>query len=335
MRIAIPTYRHAEKFKTLKFLELQGQKRSNTFIFFHGEKEYFSYKNNNDLSGYNCIINDLSGETGQKNKMLEVMKKPFLMLDDDIYDFYVMKHNRWEKKRMDFIERIAERFLIAESMSANIFGFNKFSNDVFARGSSKTVFNKFFCLEARADERLHKRYKEMSDVLGFDIWDFYKRLSRGAGYRRLNYNIKRPYYEKMEALCKKIGLRFYVSDAHGKEYCEGVCCCGLSEKWNYSRGQFTEALNIAKKNGVVYFKDIEKDILIFKNILWNRAENFNTGTVAQRAKRQYQSLYDYIRGIWNTPNSLRSPYKYFEGVLHPEGLDEDNNVIYIYKGGKK
>lgn len=41
-------------------------------------------------------------------------------------------------------------------------------------------------------------------------------------------------------------------------------------------------------------------------------------------------MYDYIQEMWNTPNSSKSPYKYFGGVLIPKGLDADGNVVYIY-----
>lgn len=43
---------------------------------------------------------------------------------------------------------------------------------------------------------------------------------------------------------------------------------------------------------------------------------------------------DYLRSIWNNPKDGKSPYKYFEGVLYPVGLDEDNNVIYKYNTKK-
>jgi len=43
---------------------------------------------------------------------------------------------------------------------------------------------------------------------------------------------------------------------------------------------------------------------------------------------------DYLREIWNTPKDSKSPFKYFEGVLYPIGLDKDNNVIYKYNTKK-
>jgi len=192
------------------------------------------------------------------------------------------------------------------------------------------VSTEFFCLEARADGRLMKRYEEMSEIIGFDIYNYYKHHSGGTGYFRLNYNLKKDRILKMFDLCKKQNLRFYVSDAHHKEKCHNGCCCGLFEDWNYSRGQFTEALLIARKRGVVYFQDIEPHLEMYKKFLYTRASGFNTLPTTNRLKRINMTMYDYIREHWNTPNSSKSPYKYFSGILKPIGLDDDNNVIYEF-----
>lgn len=134
----------------------------------------------------------------------------------------------------------------------------------------------------------------------------------------------------MENLSNKLGLRFYVSDAHHKEKCHNGSCCGLPESWNYSRGQFTEALLIAKNNGIVKFSDIAKHLEYAKKFMWGKACGFNSTSSKVRAKRKNQTMFDYIRGIWNNPNSNNSPYKYFNGVLYPIGIDENKDIIYKY-----
>lgn len=198
---------------------------------------------------------------------------------------------------------------------------------------ANAVSTEFFCMEGRADERLKDRYRQMSEIIGFDIYDFYKKYTTYAsGYMRLNKNIKLKYTKKMKALCDNLGMRFYVSDAHNKEFCHNGSCCGLSEEWNYSRGQFTEALIIAKRNGIVKLCDISKDLQMYKGFLWGSASGFNTNSAKTRIKRKNFTMYDYIRNIWNTPNNRRSPYKYFEGALTPVGIDEEKNVIYKYNG---
>ena len=199
-----------------------------------------------------------------------------------------------------------------------------------ADAGATAVSTEFFCVEGRADDRLKERYKQMEQVLGYDLLSFYKRHSATQGYYRLNLAIKEPYIVAMKQLCDELGLRFYVSDAHFKEYCHNGSCCGLPEGWAYSKGQFTEALLIAKKNGVVHWSDIEADIDKLHGYSYRNAAGFNTNSAENRAIRVNQSMKDYIREAWNTPNSGRSPYKYFEGVLLPIGLDEQKNVIYKY-----
>lgn len=192
------------------------------------------------------------------------------------------------------------------------------------------VSTEFFCLEARADDKLKERYTRMSNLVGFDIYEFYRTQSKGAGYRRLNYAIKEKFVNEMQEECDKLGMRFYVSDAHHKERCPNGSCCGLDDSWNYSRGQFTEALVIAKNKGKVLFSDIEPHLEMYKKFQWCRATGFNTSTMAETSRRYY-TMYDYFREIWNSPNSAKSPYKYFSGVLYPIGLDEQKNVIYEFR----
>lgn len=203
-----------------------------------------------------------------------------------------------------------------------------------AKAGATAVSTEFFCLEGRIHDGLRPRYQQMSDALGFDIVDFYKNNSMvSSGYMRLNWKVKEPYVNKMEALCKKLGLRFYVSDAHHKDKCANGSCCGLGNNWNYQKGQFTEILVQAKKrkDGLVYWsQDMDPHIQMFKKFLWRRADGFNTQGTRQRMSRLNQTMYDYIHEIWNSPNNAKSPYKYFQGLLRPVGLDDAGDVIYKY-----
>lgn len=193
-----------------------------------------------------------------------------------------------------------------------------------------SVSTEFFCLEQRADKHLMNRYNQMSKIIGFDIYKFYKNNSLKRGYLRLNYNIKEKYINEMKSKCDELGLKFYVSDAHHKEKCNNGSCCGLPESFNYSRGQFTEALLIAKNNGQVRFSDISKHILGFDKFKWSIAEGLNTGSNEKRLVYGNTTLYEVMRNTWNDPNSANSPYKYFSGILQPIGLDENKDIIYKY-----
>lgn len=206
-----------------------------------------------------------------------------------------------------------------------------------AEAGADSVTTEFFCLETRATPDLKMKYKIMSDLVGYDIWEFYKKHSHGAGYRRLNYALKRKTIKNMKKIAHKHKMLFYTSDAHHKEKCDIVCCCGTPPSFKIYDGHFAGALQTAKKrkNHTVYWKDIEKDVEKYLgHFEWYSAAGFNTGSSKMRAKRKTQTMADYLRSIWNNPKDSKSPYKYFEGVLYPVGLDKDNNVVYKYNAKK-
>lgn len=201
-----------------------------------------------------------------------------------------------------------------------------------ADAGATAVSTEFLCIERRSLS-LRAVMPVINELCGFDLYDFYIKHSPGAGYLRLSEQVKRPFYANMKALCDKIGLRFYVSDAHWKELCANGSCCGLGTEWNYSRGQFCEALQIAKTKGYVRWDDIAAaNAAIFSKVPYVRAQGLNTVGCENRAKFDGMSLTDYMRYLWNTPKAGSSPYKLFFGVIVPDGHDEDGNIIYRYKG---
>lgn len=200
-----------------------------------------------------------------------------------------------------------------------------------------SVTTEFFCLETRADENLKEKYNTMSKVLGYNVWDFYRKHSKGAGYKRLNYQIKKPIIKNMKKIAHKNKMLFYISDAHHKEKCDLVCCCGTPPSFKVYGGHFAGALQIAKKRKthLVYWSDIDPTVQkYFGHFRWYDAMGFNTGSSRERGKRKKQTMADYLRSIWNNPKSSKSPYNYFEGILYPVGLDKDKNVIYKYNTKK-
>lgn len=195
---------------------------------------------------------------------------------------------------------------------------------------ASAVTTEFFCLEMRAINQAKEHYKVISECCGFDIVEFYRKYSVSEGYLRLNRKIKEPYIKKMQDLCHKLGMRFYVSDAHFKETCDNCCCCALPPNWDYSRGNFSAALQIAKKTGEVRWSDIEKDMYYLEDVPYVGAEGFNTCKSEYRAMFYKSSMKDYLHYLWNAPKRGQSPYKLFERVLVPNGLDENGDIIYKY-----
>ncbi len=197
------------------------------------------------------------------------------------------------------------------------------------KAGATAVTTEFFCLEMRSIKTAKQHYDTISKRAGFDIVDFYRKHSNGTGYLRLNRKVKEKYIKEMKKLCDELGMRFYVSDAHFKECSNNCCCCALNPNWDYSRGNFAAALQIAKKTGKVYWKDIEKD-MYFLDFDYNKAIGFNTSSSENRAKYEGMTMKDYLRYLWNNPKMGQSPYKIFEKVLVPDGYDEANNIIYKY-----
>ena len=191
----------------------------------------------------------------------------------------------------------------------------------------------FMCVEQRSNT-LKAHMPKFDELCGFDFMQFYKKYSVITGYLRLNRKVKEPFFRKMKELCEEIGIRFYVSDAHFKELCCNGSCCGLPANWNYSHGQFCEALQIAKRNGIVRWGDIKKDIESLHQYDWSRAEGFNANTSERRAKFYGMSMAAYMRWLWNNPQAGQSPYKLFEGALVPQGKDDSGDLVYKYNGAE-
>jgi DNA repair photolyase len=212
--------------------------------------------------------------------------------------------------------------------------------DIFKQSEAAGVdslTSEFLCLESRSSNTAAERYRLIGEITGFGdgLFRFYKENSSAvAGLLRLNYDLKRPHFERMEALAEKHGIDFYVSDAHHKERSAGAGCCGLPNDGgplsNINRGQYAEAIQIAKRKGVVYFSDIEPLAQGLKNIPYKTAEGFNQGTSKHRARRHFMNMLDYMKEIWNTPRDPNSPARYFGGAMVPSGVDDEGNVIYLY-----
>ncbi len=196
-----------------------------------------------------------------------------------------------------------------------------------------SVTTEFLCLERRATPNHIARYNAISEVAGFDVWRYYRRHSySGSGLQRLNYDVKRPYIARLKELCAAADLPLYVSDAHHKESSAGTGCCGLPSVGplsQFNRGQFSEAMQIAKTKGLVKWSDIAPFAEWLKDVAY-KGSSINAGNTLTRATRHYQSMFDFMHGEWNNPTGWSSPARYFGGVLVPGQLDEAGDIVYLY-----
>lgn len=194
-----------------------------------------------------------------------------------------------------------------------------------------SVTTEFFCMEARANSDLKKRYAEMSKICGFDIHSFYMKNSKQHGYKRLNRAIKAPIIHEMREFAHSLGMRFHVSDAFCRE-CNDACnCCGVPPEWGVSQqGNIGQAIITARERGQVRFSDIRKDIDRYFSFKWTDAAGYNTGSNKARALHYDTTMAQYLRANWNTPSKGTSPAREYGGILVPVGRDGNGDVIYKY-----
>ena len=194
-----------------------------------------------------------------------------------------------------------------------------------------SMTTEFFCMESRADERLKKRYAEMSRVCGFDIYKYYMENSRQNGYKRLNRAIKAPIIHDMRDYAHSLGMRFHVSDAFCRE-CNDACnCCGVPPEWGVSQtGNIGQAIITAREKGEVRFSDVKEGIDRYFSFPWCSASGYNTGNNYARALNYDTTMAEYLRENWNATGKGTSPAKGYGGILRPAGRDENGDVIYRY-----
>lgn len=200
------------------------------------------------------------------------------------------------------------------------------------QAGATALSTEFFCLERRSTHLKQNGLPVLNECAGFDLVEMYKRYSVGQGYLRLSRSVKKKFVDEMQQACRDAGMRFYVSDAHFKERCDNGCCCGLGTEWNYSRGQFGEAIQIAKhaSDKRVTWAHMHQHLRHLDNVQFIRAQGFNCNSSEKRAAFKGFSMTQYLQWLWNNPKAGQSPYTMFEGVLKPVAKDADGNLIYEY-----
>lgn len=171
----------------------------------------------------------------------------------------------------------------------------------------------------------------MSEVLGYDIHQFYMENSKQQGYKRLNRAIKAPIIHRMRELTHSLGMRFHVSDAFCRE-CNDACnCCGVPPEWGVSQtGNIGNAIIIAREKGFVTFSDVMESINKYFDFPWVGACGYNTGSNKARALLYDTTMAQWLRSNWNDTKKGTSPARAYGGVLVPDGKDENGDVIYRY-----
>jgi len=214
---------------------------------------------------------------------------------------------------------------------------------------ARGISTEFFCVDMRCGKDvIRDRYKFISDLLGFDLVEFYEKLSpssRGT-YRRLNWRVKEHYVKRMYIKCKELGLQFNTSDPDFKELnMSGSCCCLPetrqdydSELVNWSRGQLTYQLKELRKR---YWASGGKDKFLTWDMVkdaiphnWMNEHKYYGDSIkcwnSDWAKDKMGHIHEFL-DTWNNLRSSGNIYNYFDGVLVPSYLDENKNIVYYYR----
>jgi len=196
----------------------------------------------------------------------------------------------------------------------------------------KALSTEALCLDTRMTELTRAKFAELSKLCWFDIVKFYKQNSNTIWYLRLSREFLRPYMDELAHLCAENNIKVAVSCPKHKERTFWYSCCWLPTEWvlgNTHKGQYMYAIMVAKEKWEVHWSDIEKHS-IFGNVMMRNAQWFNKWTCKKEAKIWDLTLKDMLHILWNDPKRANSPYKLFEWVLLPHGLDENWDVIYRY-----
>jgi len=178
------------------------------------------------------------------------------------------------------------------------------------------------------------KWELLSQISGYDLKKIYSSFGKKQACTRPSYLWTENIMHRIAEITKERGMTLGVSDPVWKQLGETGCCCGIKQEdevfGNWETENATNALLNAKKTGKnIYFKDIVPE--------WSKtclsASMVNPGagpTVLYRVN--HETWEDVLRSTWNDIGKQRSPMNYFQGALQPNGFDENNDRIYIYKG---
>jgi len=208
----------------------------------------------------------------------------------------------------------------------------------------RSISTRFGCVQRKATPGIRKRYEQMSDIYGYDIYDYFVKLSptsRGT-YLRLNRDLKARYFKRLLKACikYKMELTSYDPDFRAFKY-EGDKEYSDQTKYNpllAHHNHFALSFHMKRLRNQ-YWKTGQQQILTWDDILkseeynWMRDFNFYHQSL-RRFRTDYKQKTitpeSEYQSTWNNLRSSKNPYLFFQGELEPIGLDNNKNIIYKY-----
>ena len=193
----------------------------------------------------------------------------------------------------------------------------------------------FLKLTTFQTEEVKKLYKDTSDVIWYDIVEYYKKNWRSTGSDwELDPKIKFKHIFNIRRLCKKYNLRLYIADNEMRSLGDWPVCCGFEPTpWtpfeNVLKENISYALYFAKNapDWIVRFKDIFKgSTFLTDNMVldwlnaWNKEGYY---------KKKWKDFFFIILKAWNTLKDSKNPCKFFFD-LKVHWVDENWMLIFKY-----
>jgi len=191
----------------------------------------------------------------------------------------------------------------------------------------------FLKLTTFMTEDVKKLYTDTSEVVWYDVIDFYKKNGRSTwSDLELDPKIKFKHIFNIKRLCKKYWIKLYVADNEMRSMGDGPICCGFEPTpWtpfeNVLKENTSYALYFAKNapDKLVRFTDIFKwwDFLKRNMML----ERLNAWNKASYRKKKDKDFFFSILRAWNTLKDTKNPSRFFYD-LKVDWVDECWMLIY-------
>ena len=169
-------------------------------------------------------------------------------------------------------------------------------------------------------------YEKLSDIVGVDLLDYFRRYSDIAenrnGFLRLKPENTIRLYDRVHSLCTRYGLRLASCNKDFRCYRTYTpnCCGGPLSDRTWNRMQFSYAVHVAKRKGRVHLDDVFDAKSPLNQIINkdNKSKTYWTLTYGETFKK-----------IWNDPT-----HRYYPANFFPElkfvSKDKAGNHVFAY-----
>jgi len=181
-----------------------------------------------------------------------------------------------------------------------------------------------------------RRDAMMDKVMGVPFTSWWRSESIPAQEcQRANRLLKYDGMMKIRDYAHERGLIVGISDPHFKEYSDSSSCCGFLNDDPVWGNFWKKSLLNAVVEGRKAFERGEPYYVSYDDTVeeWTKKVEVGYMFSIPRRHKYYEgwTLYEHLRNKWNTPKYARSPYNYFEGILFPDYLDDEKNIVYRYR----